>query len=88
MIDRDDDTLRPPPPDTLEGMTETMAELRAALERVGELAGNLLSRLTLTQLAVLTAEHRVNVLTERSKDHETRLQALEGLRTDPPMAAE
>ena len=63
-----------------------MRELRLALERVGELSGKLVNRLTLLELATLTDEHKINVLAEHDKDHEARIRRLEGL--DPEPAAQ
>lgn len=60
---RDERTTDPSPreDDTL----AIMRELRAALERVGELAVKLSNRLTLAEIAILTGEHKDAVLEAR-----------------------
>lgn len=77
-------TLPAPPDDVL----ALMHELRAALENVGELCAKLNSKLTITQLAVLTQEHKTNVHRDRLDGHELRLRKLEGLDGPPAEAAE
>lgn len=79
MNDQNASTL--PPPDDLKGL---LGELKASLERTSELCVRVAGRLTLVELAELTAEHRLNVQRDRSDDHEERLRRLEGLLTDPP----
>ncbi len=71
----------PAPPTTFQG---ELAELRGALEVVGELCGRLLKSLTETRLAQLASEHKQNVT--RAKriadrrllgDHERRMREVE-----------
>lgn len=72
---RDRDTL-PPPGD--EDLPALMRELNASLVQCSELAVRVANRLTLLEIAELTAEHRINSLTDRASDHEARLRRLEG----------
>lgn len=58
---------------------ELMGELRAALENVGELCAKLSAKLTITQLAVLTQEHKTNVHRDAIDGHELRLRKLEDM---------
>ncbi len=75
------ESTNPAPPTTLQG---ELAELRGALEVVGELCGKLLKSLTETRLAQLVSEHKQNV--SRAKriadrrllgDHERRVREVE-----------
>ncbi len=75
------ESTNPAPPTTF--ATE-LAELRGALENVGELCSKLLQKLTVTQIAQLTSEHKHNVM--RAKriadrrllgDHERRVREVE-----------
>lgn len=76
-----DASTNPAPPSTIEGQ---VAELRGALEVVGELCGKLLRSLTETRIAQLVSEHKQNVT--RAKriadrrllgDHERRVREVE-----------
>jgi len=66
---------------------ELMVELKAALANAGELMVKLERKLTITQLAMLTQEHKTNVHRDRLDGHELRLQRLEGLGDPEPATA-
>lgn len=82
MTDQRDTTPAPPPEDEA---LELMTELRAALANAGELMAKLSHKLTQTQLAVLTQEHKTNVHRDRLDGHELRIRALEN--PEPPAEA-
>lgn len=57
---------------------ELMHELKLALANVGDLCTKLHAKLSITQLAVLTQEHKTNVHRDMLDGHELRLRVLEG----------
>ena len=74
-------STNPAPPDTF---ASELAELRGALEVVGELCSKLLHKLTVTQIAQLASEHTQNVARAKRVadrrwlgDHERRVREVE-----------
>jgi hypothetical protein len=82
----DDERRTLPAPDEPSAV-ELMIELKAALANAGELMVKLERKLTITQLAMYTQEHKTNVHRDRLDGHELRLQRLEGLGDPEPATA-
>jgi hypothetical protein len=82
-MSEDPKTIPAPPDDEL---LPLLRNLRASLERTSELCVKVAGRLSQVEIAVLTAEHRLNVQRDRLDGFEQKVADLVLLLPSPPAA--